>query len=112
MPVVVECFTLGNVVYPGQHGGAEAAPAVRRLREASDGGGGPVAETQPRGGRHQRPRGEGQTGQNTFKPLRQGCIKFPQLDILPHPNFLLMIFFPKNSVPFPCLIFFPTATLL
>ena len=52
----------GDAVHPGLDGGAEVAPALRRLWEASDGGGGSVAEAQPRGGGHQRPRGEGQAG--------------------------------------------------
>ncbi len=53
---------LGDAVHPGLDGGAEAAPALGRLREAPDGRGGPAAEAQPRGGRHQRPRGAGQAG--------------------------------------------------
>ena len=53
----------GNVLHLGQYGGAEVAPALGRLREAPNGRRGLAAEAQPRRGRYQRPRREGQAGQ-------------------------------------------------
>ena len=63
LPILIFTWIFaGDVLHPGQHGGAEAAPALRRLWQASDGRGGPAAEAQPRRGRHQRARRESQAG--------------------------------------------------